>query len=260
MKEYYCLLLNGCFDKDYHYVANGPHSVMKGVLKKELSSLDTIEEDFMCLDDTITIKENSWLVEGSFPVIATLENGIMIDCVSHKEIKYSKNAIEVPGLSYRQKVPANKAMAILLLNLIDEESQKRYCQVQGKVEKLLKEMYNTHLPNAKNKNSVEIVYLNTNYQDTSANYIKAGKMDEYVFDLETFNPLYKENPNSITKYMTYLEEANGSEKDFLTATTEDIVNMHQESIRNYNNYIYCNKNKKFSERISQSLVKRRKLY
>ena len=60
--------------------------------------------------------------------------------------------------------------------------------------------------------------------------------------------------------MTYLEEVNGSEKDFLTATTEDIVNMHQESIRNYNNYIYCNKDKKFSERISQSLVKRRKLY
>ena len=121
-------------------------------------------------------------------------------------------------------------------------------------------MYNAHLPNAKNKNNVEIIYLNTNYQDTSANYIKAGKMGEYVFDLETFNPLYKENPNTITKYMTYLEEVNGSEKDFLTATTEDIVNMHQESIRNYNNYIYCNKDKKFSERISQSLVKRRKLY
>ena len=69
-KKYYCLLLNGCFDTEYHYVSLDMHSVIKNVLRKKYTDLSTLEDDFMELDDKITINEDHWLVEGSFPVIA----------------------------------------------------------------------------------------------------------------------------------------------------------------------------------------------
>ena len=46
-KKIYCLILNGCLDVTTHPVALEPFSVMRDVLRKEYTNLETIEEDFM---------------------------------------------------------------------------------------------------------------------------------------------------------------------------------------------------------------------
>ena len=63
-KIYYCLVLSGCYDTVNHYICSKEHSVMKNVLRKEYTDLTHLEEDFMEYDDTITIQEDNWLVEG----------------------------------------------------------------------------------------------------------------------------------------------------------------------------------------------------
>ena len=53
-KKIYCLILNGCLDVTTHPVALEPFSVMRDVLRKEYTNIETIEEDFMELDNKIT--------------------------------------------------------------------------------------------------------------------------------------------------------------------------------------------------------------
>ena len=73
MKEkYYCLLLNNHNDTVKHHVSNNEKvSVIRGVIQREVKDLYNLEAAFMDLDEKVTINDNSWFVEGSFPIIAT---------------------------------------------------------------------------------------------------------------------------------------------------------------------------------------------
>ncbi|MCI6847680.1 MAG: hypothetical protein MR835_02395, partial [Erysipelotrichaceae bacterium] len=110
MKEkYYCLLLNNHNDTVKHHVSNNEKvSVIRGVIQREIKDLYNHEEIFMELDDKITVNDNSWFIEGSFPIIATrLKDGVMIDAISGNVIIYSEDP-NVPCLSYSKAVEAHQ--------------------------------------------------------------------------------------------------------------------------------------------------------
>lgn len=254
-KKYYCLLLNGCFDTEYHYVSLDMHSVIKNVLRKKYTDLSTLEDDFMELDDKITINEDHWLVEGSFPVIAEEIDGKMIDCVSKKEIEKSQDGINYRGLSYRYKSKANPMMAELLLSILDEESIKRYIEEQSKIEEFLISIYDMNYPKKK--------YYNI-YPNDSEEYINGIKFNERIIDLITQTPFYEEESNVITRNLGYDKK----ERTTYELILREIDNIDQEeyikkikqlltaNISRYNNYISLNKERDFWTRSDLKTKKR----
>ena len=261
-KKYYCLLLNGCFDKEYHYVSRETHSIIKNVLRKEYTDLSTLEEDFMELDDKITINEDHWLVEGSFPVIAEEIDGKMIDCVSKKEIGKSVDGVNYRGLSYRYASETNHKMTELLLSILDEESIKRYIEGQSKIEEFLVSIYDMNYPKKK--------YYSIYPNDTTV-LVNAIKINEKLVDLITLEPFYKEKPNVITRNLTFEKKERitcdlakkilKKYKDFIDNVYKEeyIENIHQlqtANISRYNTYISLNKDRDFWTRTDLKTKKR----
>ena len=233
------------------------HSVIKNVLRKEYTELSTLEDDFMELDDKITINEDHWLVEGSFPVIAEEIDGKMIDCVSKKEIEKSVDGVNYRGLSYRYKSKANNKIAELLLSILDEESIKRYIEGQSKIEKLLVSIYDMNYPKKK--------YYNIQPND-SEQHINAIKVNEIIIDFITQEPFYEEGTNVITRYLSY-DKKERTTYELIINQVEDInKEEHIENIKQlltnnisrYNNYISLNKERDFWTRTDLKTKKRTK--
>lgn len=142
MKEYYCLLLNNCYDKMIHWVCPKYFSVLPNILIKNLTDLDLLEREFMNLDDTITTNEDNYHVLGSFPIFGEiLEDGKMHDVVTGKVITYAKSSKEASGLSYHAKYRAYDPMVQELLTLLDEESKQRYFSALNDLEAYSKNVF-----------------------------------------------------------------------------------------------------------------------
>ena len=240
-KKYYCLMLRNCYDTAYHYVSLGLHSVMKNVLRKEYTDLSTVKDDFMELDDTITEEKDHWLVEGSFPVIATeVAKGIMIDCVSGLIIASPEQARN-NELVYLKKTKADTRMAELLLSLIDKDSEERYYQEEIKLINFCKANYGEDIP-------VTVTHVTSNKNNNLI--IGVVKMNGMMVSYETGTPLYPAKENTITKHLTYNTVKT---KDILKkgsiniAKIPDINSIKEESIKQYNNYIQENIDKPFKE-------------
>lgn len=261
-KKYYCLLLNGCFDKEYHYISLGMHSVIKGVLRKEYTDLSTLEEDFMELDDTITINEDHWLVEGAFPVIAEEIDGKMIDCVSKKEIGKSVDGVNYRGLSYRYASETNLKMTELLLSILDKKSIERYIEKQSKIEEFLISIYDMNYPKKK--------YYSIYPNDTTV-LVSAIKINERLVDFITLEPFYEEKPNVITRNLTFVKKElipyestkktleqykNFIEDVYKEEYIQNINQLKTTNISRYNNYISLNKDRDFWSRIDLKTKKK----
>ena len=129
MKEYYCLVLNNCYEKSVHWVCLNSFSIFPNIIEKDLADLNMLESEFMDLHDTIVDKENTYHVLGSFPVFGEiLADGKMHDVITGKVIPYAKNSKEANGISYNARYKADRMMTEELLTLIDEDSKKRYIQ------------------------------------------------------------------------------------------------------------------------------------
>lgn len=251
-KKYYCLMLSDCYDIAYHYVSLGLHSVMKNVLRKEYTDLSTVKEDFMDLDDTITVEKDHWLVEGSFPVIATeVSEGIMVDCVSGLIIAAPDKAIN-NELIYVKRTKADPKMAELLLSLIDKESEERYYQEQVKLIDFCAAKYGEKTP-------VSLTRVRSKF----GNKLMVGvvEMGDLKVSYETGTCLYPAKENTITKHLTYTHEGI-KEEDILEsgyiniARIPDFTFIKNESIKSYNNYIEENKDKTFKEISSKKKIKK----
>lgn len=142
MKEYYCLLLNNCYDKMVHWVCPKDFSILPNILIKDLTDLDLLEHEFMDLDNTITTNEDNHHVLGSFPIFGEiLEDGKMHDVVTGKVITYAKKPNEANGLSYQTKYRAYDPMAHELLTLLDDESKARYVSALNDLETYSKNIF-----------------------------------------------------------------------------------------------------------------------
>lgn len=253
-KKYYCLVLSGCYDKVYHYVCKDEHSVMKNVLRKEYTDLSHLEEDFMEYDDTITIKDDHWLVEGALPVIAYEKEGKMIDCISNKIIYPSDAKHALSSLNYTKKSIARKEMVELLLSLIDEESKNRYIKEQNKLEEYLLSTYSMNYPHKK--------YYFLDIGVESPVIISAVKINDTMLDMLTLKPVVKAEENLITSKLTYqkairtnLESVNNDivhnirdnkMAEYVSAIDETITL----SSANYNKYRSLNKDTTFQTRLT----------
>lgn len=260
-KKIYCLILNGCLDVTTHPVALEPFSVMRDVLRKEYTNLETIEEDFMELDNKITIGNTCWLVEGSFPVFAYEIAGKLYDCVTCKETKYSSKNIEVRGLSYEKLIPVAPRMADYMLRKLeqDEEAINRYVERITSLEEFLMSVYDGYYPKYK------YYRLNpNNYNYGVMPPINARIVNGTMIDLITKTPLYKIKENEITHDLSYRSSEKITEEnawynvDWLRRTpdTDDIIayqdginEAKKNNIRRYNNYKTSNKDKNFDERV-----------
>ena len=253
-KKYYCLVLSGCYDTVNHYICSKEHSVMKNVLRKEYTDLTHLEEDFMEYDDTITIQEDNWLVEGSFPVIAYEKDGKMIDCISHKIIYSSNDPHALTGLNYKDKSLARKEMVELLLNILDEESKERYIKEQNKLEEYLLSTYSMNYPHKK------YYFLDIGVEFPVL--ISAVKINDTMLDMLTLKPIIEAKENLITSKLTYhkairtnLESINNDimhnirdnkMADYVSSIDETIIS----SSKRYNNYRSLNKDKEFNTELN----------
>ena len=150
MKEYYCLVLNNCYEKNVHWVCLNSFSVFPNIIIKDISDLDMLESEFMNLDDTIVINENGYHVLGSFPIFGEiLDDGKMHDVITGKIIQYAKNPKEASGISYNAKYRANRMITEELLTLIDEESKKRYIECLTNLETYSKRVFHSANKNEK---------------------------------------------------------------------------------------------------------------
>lgn len=255
MKEkYYCLLLNNHNDTERHYVSNNQKiSVIRGIIKEEVTDLYNLEETFMELDDKITEKENSWLIEGSFPIIATkLKSGVMIDAISGNVIIYSEDP-SVECLSYIKEYEADQQMAEFMINNLSNKSKERY------IKKLVYETY-------KIKNNIKdnYYYLTISLpQITDERIITAKEENGVMYDLITNSRIEKKQPNIITRNIEYTEiRAKVSDIFFpmsmiksdynsenRTRHIEVFEKLKKEKNRQYNNYVSLNKEKTFNTKV-----------
>lgn len=253
-EKYYCLLLNNHNDTERHYVSNNQKiSVIRGIIKEEVKDLYNLEETFMELDDKIVEKENSWLIEGSFPIIATkLKNGVMIDAISGNIIIYSEDS-SIECLSYKKEYEANQEMAKFMIDNLSKESKEKY------INKLVFETYKI-----KNNIKPNYYYLNISLpQIADERIITAKEENGVMYDLITNNKIEKKQPNTITRNIEYTEIRSKAELDFVklqmlelnynsekrTRHIEIFEKIQQEKNRQYNNYVSLNKEKTFNTKI-----------
>lgn len=260
-KKIYCLMLNGCIDTTIHPVAQEPFSVMRDVLRKEYTNLEKIEEDFMDLDEKITIANTCWQVEGCFPVFVYEQDNKYYDCVTGKEIKYSSKNVDVRGLSYERIIPVFDKMASFMLRELekDEEAVDRYIERLNTLEEFLNNAYDGN-------------YANYNYYRLSPNEhnygilppINAKIVNGTMIDLVTKTPIYKAKENELVYNLSYrssekITEDNAwyevdwlkrsKDKTAITAYQEGIKEAKQLNIKRYNDYKEFNKDKNFDERV-----------
>lgn len=255
MKErYYCLLLNNCFDKGIHYLANGTYSMLPNVLIKDYIKLNTLEEDFMGLDDTITPFQDFWLVKGSFPVIAKEIDGEMYDVITGKLIEYSVDGKDVNGLSYKEKSLVQSAeMMELMLSKIDEESKERYSDELSEVELYSKKIYENDLPE-------ETYYLLVpNDNGTITPVLTAKSANKQVIDTYTNEKIYYIPSGTITSHLNYTVKRKIDKELALTPPIKvssmqleeyqsKVDKARKNSIARYNNYIKDNLENSFEDK------------
>lgn len=180
MKEYYCLVLNNCYEKSVHWVCLNKFSVFSNIIVKDIADLDMLESEFMDLHDTILSNENAYHVLGSFPVFGEiLADGKMHDAITGKVIPYAKNGKEANGVSYNAKYKANRMMTEELLTLIDEESKKRYVQSLTDLDEYSKRVF--HRVN----NGEEYLTLKLNNAPLTPNPIIAKEVNGLMVDVIT---------------------------------------------------------------------------
>lgn len=243
-KEYYCLLLNNCSDVSIHYLTLNEHSIIKNVLKKEYQELnkDLLFRDFLELDDKITYEKNSYLVEGSFPVIAECINGEMIDIITKKIIIYSEDG-NTKELSYKSKSKAFEPIVKAMLQILDKQSLIRYIQGINKIA----------------KNSQEKIKETEYYLLTVDNFkvcaMLVDKDNMKMIDLITRKVIYPKLPATVIHNLTYDNKEPYTEDEviqFLSNLDEEAGNnyiaiikeIETSSICKYNNYINLEKAKK----------------
>lgn len=180
MKEYYCLVLNNCYEKGVHWVCLNHFSVFPNIIKKDLTDLDLIESELMGLDDTIASNEETYHILGSFPIFGEiLADGKMHDVITGKVIPYAKRAKEANGLSYNAKYKANRMMVEELLTLLDDESKKRYVQSMDNLESYSNKVFH-------NANNGEKYFsLKLNNAPLTPNPIIAKEINGEIIDVIT---------------------------------------------------------------------------
>jgi len=251
MKKYYVLLLNNCFDNHQHYISTKKCSMIPNVLIKEYTNLSTLEEDFLEYDDTIIEGKSSWIIKGSFPVIAEEINGKMYDVITGKEIKYSPNSEKTDTISYKEKYEANLEIAKLSLSILDEESIKRYIKGLKIIEK------NTIQPSQEEQYYI----LTPNKNGSIIPLLTAKKVNSQIIDIVTNEKIYPTGENKITSYLNYTDKIKVERKESTSIPMsssgrkyyiQSVVKAKRNCINSYNTYINFNKDKEFDDRINIS--------
>ncbi len=245
MKEYYCLLLNNCYDKGTHWVCSHRISVLPNVLDKEIKDLESLEQEFMNLDDTIIQSEEGYRVLGSFPVLAEIwEDGKMHDIITGKKLTYTENPKEVNGLSYRAAYRAYDAMAEEILTLLDDEARTRYMEALLNLENSSKKAFH----NANTSTSYWALKLKN--AKLTPNPVIAKEVNGGIIDVITKERIYPEINGSISSKLSAPIET-------MFEITEDVANQYQiriideglekylnqitaaklNSVKKYNNYV-----------------------
>lgn len=254
MKEkYYCLLLNNHNDTVKHHVSNNEKvSVIRGVIQREVKDLYNLEAAFMDLDEKVTINDNSWFVEGSFPIIATrLKDGVMIDAISGNVIIYSEDP-NVPCLSYSKAVEAHQVLAKFMLGNLSEESKQIY------IHKLVEE-----LACKRAKKTPEYYCLQIKVpEEQKTTVVYAKKENDAMYDIITNTLIEKVEPNVITRNIEYYDiqkanpefvemkikelNYNNEERNLYLKNMKQLVKYEG---RKYNNYISINRDRTFDTKV-----------
>lgn len=254
MKEkYYCLLLNNHKDTEKHYVSdNKKISVIRGVIQREVNDLYNLEAAFMDFDDKVTINDNSWFVEGSFPIIARkLKEGVMIDVISGNIIIYSDNP-DISCLSYSKAIEAYQWMAEIMLDSISEESKQIY------IHKLAEE-----LACKRTKQRPEYYCLQIKVpEEQNPTVVYAKKENGAMYDIITNTLIEKAEPNVITRNIEYydIQKANPEfvemqikelnyNKEERNLYVKNMKQLVKDEERKYNNYISINRDRTFDTKV-----------
>ena len=246
MKEYYCLLLNNCYDTDIHYVSFGEKCTMlPKILDKSITDLSTLEEEFMELDYMIENNPHEYHIYGKFPVIGELIDGKMYDVITGKYIQESPNGYSVEGLSYKYKIKAYQQMVKLLLELLDNESIKRYTERLNQLNS-----YSILLSAKKNISTIKyLTIINGQNKETIIRSINGCLYEPF-----TKNIVYCINDNMVTSELSckYLKKT-GKEQivDYEIYTITNGVSIHNMGIYksktnanyNYHRFIETHQNK-----------------
>lgn len=256
MEKYYCLLLNRCYDIGNHYGSIEVSTRIPDVLEKKCRTLENIEDEFMCLDDTIVLTGKSYTIYGSFPVFAQMRDGKMYDAVDGRLIEFTEDGKTVNGLSYSKKCVADQRIAQMMLASLDEESKKRYSAYLDMLTVRAKRIYS-------GEDLFEGFYVIKLCDETSYPLI-AIKIDGDFIDIITREKIYPAKENSITSHLSFTELTDVLEfysdpsnaKTFnsnLSSPEETLkfVDKHGEvirtakttAIREYNNFVTFNKDK-----------------
>ena len=252
MKEYYCLLLNNCYDKKSHWVCQYPFSMFPNILEKDIPDLDSLESKFMDLDDTIIQKEETYHVLGSFPVLGEIqEDGKMHDVITGKIIQFAKDSKEANGLSYRAKYRAFDPMADELLTLISANEKQRYLEALTNLEVYSKKVfYGIDKPE-------RYFALNLNNAPITPVAIVAKELNGQIVDVITKEKIYPVTDKHIVTSKL------STDYETMRVISEEMANRYQISlidygiekylehvrltkintISNYNNYVTITKDK-----------------
>lgn len=254
MKEkYYCLLLNNHKDTARHYVSNGEQaSVIRGVIQREVKDFYNLEAAFMDFDEKVTINDNSWFVEGSFPIIARkLKEDIMVDATSGNIIIFSEDP-DISCLSYSKAIEAYQWMAELMLDSISEESKQIY------IHKLAKELACNKTKQRSNYYCLRISVPEV--QEPTIIYAK--KENGAMYDIVTSTLIEPAEPNVITRNIKYcdIQKANPEfvemqikelnyNKEERNLYVKNMKQLVKDEERKYNNYISINRDRTFDTKV-----------
>ena len=265
MKEYYCLLLNNCYDIESHWVSLKPFSVVPNIIEKDINDLSMIENEFMGLDNTIIINEDTYHVFGGFPVFGELrEDGKIYDVITGKKIVEAKNSKEANDLSYRAKYKADTMMTEEMLTLIDEESKKRYTEYLNDLEAYSKRaFYGMATPE-------KYFIFRINNTSLNAHPIIAKQLNGQVIDVVTkakICPISSMNivtSNLSAKANSFHEISNEDAMIYQTELIDagietyikNISDAKTNSVKNYHSFVVLNKDHiKTKKRTKQRLRK-----
>lgn len=256
----YVLLLNNCYDtRENDQICQHKYSVLRGVLEKEYTDFSTLDQDMLGLDDSITIGLNSWLVSGSFPVIAEEHHGEMINCATGRTISYDKDGFNTLGLSYCEKYPISNVMASMLLNMLgrDYEAVKRYHDK----EEALEDYALSNQLNQNKRNKIYGVFIDTDEEEKPVIISKDGK--NYV-EIVSGKTIYQSRKDEISSNITFsimfrLKGRTGLVKIAENSLEETLVKMDEfERLAKYEyqNYKFKNAKKTFATRTGSPLVRK----
>lgn len=242
-QEYYCLDLFGNYDIHRTLASFEECSHFTDILEKEYTTLDmeTLRDDFFMQDDRIVIRDNSWIVMGSFPVIAIKRDNKLYDAVTKEVIEKYTDLEHVAGLCYLKSYMVKPELAEAFLEMLSEDDKKRYRDS-------IRSLRRSTLAYAFGLEEPTCYCLSLKEIDTGiVHKVYASEIDGRMVEVVTRKPIYFSHDNIITSHLTYDDDRRISYSEMADIIKNDsayssnindfLVSEEKKRIRRYNDYV-----------------------